>query len=358
MVVNPAYKGISLPVDQWPLLSTWESTGYASNEQVQYCLQTSPEPFDTLLAAPLGNLEDISESMQFHHANSTTSCKPDQPGVPNSLSGSGTQSVGTYFMLGMTPLADDERYDLQTASLETTPGTFVAPSNASLEAATDLLQPDSTSGTWPIPYDQFETSTGASAYPGTLVVYAAIPTSGLPAAAATDYADLLTFAAGPGQTPGEGVGQLPPGYLPLTAANGLGGLAAYTVAAAADVAAQNGQVPPLTSSSGGSGGGSDSSSSGGGSAAYSPNAFGGNGLFVSTFVASPATLATEAAAANARAADAKAHSVKIGFIRIPNLADTVLWIRGLPVGFVLTLALLVALAAVTTLFLGRRRHRW
>ena len=190
-------------------------------------------------------------------------------------------------MLGLTPLADDERYDLQTASLETTPGTFVAPSNASLEAATDLLQPDSTSGTWPIPYDQFETSAGASAYPGTLVVYAAIPTSGLPAAAATDYADLLTFAAGPGQTPGEGVGQLPPGYLPLTAADGLGGLAAYTVAAAADVAAQNGQVPPLTSSSGGSGGGSDSSSSGGGSAAYSPNAFGGNGLFVSTFVGFP-----------------------------------------------------------------------
>ena len=358
MVVNPAYKGISLPVDQWPLLSTWESTGYASNPQVQYCLQTSPEPFDTLLAAPLGNLEDISESMQFHHANSTTSCKPDQPGVPNSLSGAGTQSVGTYFMLGVTPLADDERYDLQTASLETTPGTFVAPNNASLEAATDLLQPDSTSDTWPIPYSQFATSAGASAYPGTLVVYAAIPTSGLPAAAATDYADLLTFAAGPGQTPGEGVGQLPPGYLPLTAADGLGGLAAYTVAAAADVAAQNGQVPSLTSSSGGSGGGSGSSSSEGGSAAYSPNAFGGNGLFVATFVASPATLASEAAAANARAAAANAHSVKIGFIRIPNLADTVLWIRGLPVGFVLTLALLVALAAVTTLFLGRRHHRW
>ena len=54
MVVNPAYKGISLPVDQWPLLSTWESTGYDENPQVQYCLQDSPEPFDTLLAAPAG----------------------------------------------------------------------------------------------------------------------------------------------------------------------------------------------------------------------------------------------------------------------------------------------------------------
>ena len=26
MVVNPAYKGIPLPVDQWPLLSTFEPT--------------------------------------------------------------------------------------------------------------------------------------------------------------------------------------------------------------------------------------------------------------------------------------------------------------------------------------------
>ena len=153
----------------------------------------------------------------------------------------------------LTPLADDNRYDLQTASLQTTSGDFVAPSNDSMEAATDLLQPDPTTGTWPIPYDQFETSAGAAAYPGTMVVYAAVPTSGLSAAAASDYAAVLTFAAGPGQTPGEGVGQLPPGYLPITSANGLGGLAKYTLAAAADVAAQNGQVPPLTPVPGSSG---------------------------------------------------------------------------------------------------------
>jgi len=36
------------------------------------------------------------------------------------------------------------------------------------------------------------------------------------------------------------------------------------------------------------------------------------------------------------------------------MSDTVLWIRQLPVGFALALALLFALAALTTLFLGRR----
>ena len=110
-----------------------------------------------------------------------------------------------------------------------------------------------------------------------MVVYAAIPTSGLPAADATDYAALLTFAAGPGQTPGSGVGQLPPGYLPLTAADGLGGLAAYTLAAATDVAAQNGQVPALTSAAGGSAASGTASS--GASSPSGSNAFAVNGFF-------------------------------------------------------------------------------
>ena len=357
MVVNPAYKGISLPVDQWPLLSTWESTNYDQDPEVQFCLETTPEPFDSVVAAPLADLEDVSESMQFHNANSTTTCTPDAPDVPNSLSGAGTQSPGDYFMLGITPLADDARYDLQTAALQTTAGTFVAPSNASLEATTNLLQPDTSTGTWPIPYGQFETALGSAAYPGTLVVYAAVPTTGLAPTAASDYAAMLTFAAGPGQTTGEAVGQLPPGYLPLTASDGLGGLAAYTVAAAADVAAQNGQVPPLTSASGGSGG-SGSSASANNSAPFGASAFGGNEQFISGLFGSAATLSNSTTSSAAKAAAAKASAARIPFIRLPGIADAALWIGGVPVGLILILALLVALTAVTTLFLGRRRRRW
>jgi hypothetical protein len=355
MIVNPAYKGIQLPIDQWPLLSTYQSTEFDGSATVINCLQDTPEPFDTLLSAPLANLEAISQNMQFDKANSTLACTPNQPGVPNSLVANGTQVPGHYFIIGVTPLADDDRYDLQTASLQTTSGNFVAPSNDSMEAATDLLRPDPTTGTWPIPYGQFGTSAGAAAYPGTMVVYAAVPTSGLSAADAADYAAVLTFAAGPGQTPGEGVGQLPPGYLPITSADDLGGLAAYTLAAAADVAAQNGQVPPLTpaSSSGGSG-----SSSSAGPSAFSPSAFGGNGQFVNALFGSADYLATgpNSAAAKAEAAQAKAH--KIGFLSLPTLSDTVLWVRRLPVGFSLGTAALFALAALTTLFLGRRRRRW
>jgi hypothetical protein len=78
-----------------------------------------------------------------------------------------------------------------------------------------------------------------------MVVYAAIPTTGLPSPDAAEYASFLQFAATTGQTPGDGIGQLPPGYLPMTSANDLGAFANYTTEAATDVGAQKGQVPLL-----------------------------------------------------------------------------------------------------------------
>jgi len=80
-----------------------------------------------------------------------------------------------------------------------------------------------------------------------MVIYTAVPTSGLSAQSALDFASFLRFVGGPAQTPGPGVGQLPDGYLPMTAANGLGALANYTEGVAADVSSQNGYVPLVTS---------------------------------------------------------------------------------------------------------------
>jgi hypothetical protein len=76
------------------------------------------------------------------------------------------------------------------------------------------------------------------AYPGTMPVYAAVPTSGLTKSEAADYASLLRFAATDGQTPGDGVGNLPPGYAPLPQV-----LRDFTTQVANDVATQDGKVP-------------------------------------------------------------------------------------------------------------------
>jgi hypothetical protein len=124
--------------------------------------------------------------------------------------------------------------------------TFVAPSDASLRAAAGLLAPDSNTQTFQIPPGAIaSTPGGAGAYPGTMLVNAEIPTQGLPPADAQRYSQFLQFAAGAGQTGGTETGQLPAGFLPMTAANGMGRLVAYTQAAAAAVAAQAGTPPPV-----------------------------------------------------------------------------------------------------------------
>ena len=123
MVVNPAYKGITLPVDQWPLLSTYVSkgpNGFDTSAAVSACLADSPEPLYSLIAAPLANLEDVSEAMQFEKPNSTMTCSSNAAETVNSMVSSGRQEAGDYFMLGITPLADDVRYNLQVANLQTT----------------------------------------------------------------------------------------------------------------------------------------------------------------------------------------------------------------------------------------------
>jgi hypothetical protein len=80
--------------------------------------------------------------------------------------------------------------------------------------------------------------------------------------------------AGPGQTPGTTVGTLPAGYLPMTAANGLGSLAAYAQSAASAVSAQTGSVPTGSESSGSGG---VSSGGNGGSGTVNPTTSGGGG---------------------------------------------------------------------------------
>jgi hypothetical protein len=260
MVVNPAYKKIALPVNTWPLLDTYEPKGIYK-PGLNDCLFNTPVPYLPLVAAPVQRLSQISLAMQFALANSQTVCSQPLQGVSagEKLIAIGRQNPGFRFMLGVTSIADAQRYRLDMASLETqtaataaakftnTNGrTFVAPTIASMKAAVALAHPDSASGVWPINLNRLRTTpAGAQAYPGTMIIYTTVPTKGVPKSQAADYAKLLDYAAKQGQVRGFGNGQLPPGYLPMTKANGLGELASYTTRAAAAIKAQAGAVPPL-----------------------------------------------------------------------------------------------------------------
>ena len=78
-------------------------------------------------------------------------------------------------------------------------------------------------------------------YPGALLMSIDVPTQGLPKADGGRLRGDAAVRRRPGQTPGLGNGQLPPGFLPLTAANGLvAQVVGYTDRAATASPAQSG----------------------------------------------------------------------------------------------------------------------
>ncbi|WP_330175785.1 hypothetical protein OG875_21135 [Streptomyces sp. NBC_01498] len=120
---------------------------------------------------------------------------------------------GQRMVLALVDAASAARYGLQTAALRNADGTFVTPTADSLLAGVAAMRNS------PVP-GVLATDPGAAegdAYPLASVVYAAGFT-GTPAAERKDYAALVRYAAGPGQSPGVSPGQLPPGYAPLPAA--------------------------------------------------------------------------------------------------------------------------------------------
>jgi hypothetical protein len=256
MVVNPAYKGIKLPVSTWPLLDTWKIPEAEAESNGNQCVVTSPVPWLPQIAAPVEDMEDITLDLQFDISASQIDCE-DAGGPDQQLVALGRETPGQDFILGLTSLADADRYKLDTAELETQGGStsdkkfttskgrsFAGPSNASLRAALALMQPSDTLGSWTMPYSQMRTeSAGKSAYPGTMLISTDVLTKGIAKPLARDYCELIDFAATSGQQPGLGNGQLAAGYLPMTAANGMAKMVAYAKEAAGAVAAQKGEVP-------------------------------------------------------------------------------------------------------------------
>jgi hypothetical protein len=261
MVVNPNYKGIALPTDSWPLLDSFEPLDYY-NSGINPCLQFSPVPLLPLIAAPMSRMALIAQAVQYAIAQPQLTCLQPQPGFTEGqkLVAQGRQAGGGRFIIGVTSIADAKRFGLGIASLQThvdsgapakftdsTGRSFATATTDTLAAAAQLLVQDPASKSWPIPYSTLRTDArGVSAYPGTMVVYDDVLKAGLPAADAKALSQFMRYAAGAGQTPGIENGQLPDGYLPMTSANGLGALAAYTMAAADQVQNQTGNPPPVS----------------------------------------------------------------------------------------------------------------
>ena len=150
--------------------------------------------------------------------------------------------------------ADAQSFLMPTMKIENGAGDYVGPTKTAMAAAVKSM---TSSGGGGITQEYNEASKNAAAYPLTMVVYAMVPTGGLSHAKAGKIAQWLDYVAGPGQRQGMLPGQLPPGYLPLTAK-----MRAQTRKAAYQVLHQTGDH---SSHPGGQHGGNGSNGGGGGS---------------------------------------------------------------------------------------------
>jgi hypothetical protein len=257
MRVNDSYRGIELPVDNWTLLDDFVAPQYYQDQNA--CYGNSAPPFLQLIANPASNLSTVLFNMQYASSAVQTVCKYDgYDPTTLPLRQQGRQTVGYRFVLGLVSLSAAERYNLHTASLQTTSTvppartfdnadgrTFVAPDTGGLRGAAALLEPDATAGLWTLDYPELSTEEGAAAYPGAMPVYTVVRTEGLEAETAIRMAKFLCYSGDQGQVSGLGNGQLPPGYLPVNGTNGMKAEHDYVLSAVAAIRAQAGDVPAL-----------------------------------------------------------------------------------------------------------------
>ncbi|MFJ1835561.1 hypothetical protein ACIOJ9_17045 [Streptomyces sp. NPDC088175] len=246
--VNPYFQELHLDTDtsmnDFPKADPTRITVTVGEESLEY---------GTTEIAPY--VQDMHEgALRTRRGNNgaTTTASAGGNGAPAKLVNT-PPLAGQRMVLAIVDAASAARYGLQTAALRNADGHFVAPTPAALLAGVAAMKDSAVPGVLaPNPG-----GARGGAYPLASVVYAGAYT-GTPAAERKDFAGLIRYAAGAGQTPGAAAGQLPPGYAPLPAA-------LRTRALAAADLLQHPKAAPGNPGTGGPGGSGGSGASGGGS---------------------------------------------------------------------------------------------
>jgi hypothetical protein len=248
MTVNPAYKGMKLPVSDFPKSDPYcQKFPNSPTHQLPLCVQDKHPYASDMHAA----------ARAVARGDTLTRTNWDNTAIPPAYKKNPPQPAGQRAVLAVTDTATASRYGLVTAKLQNAAGRFVAPGTAALLAGEVAMKPSGVPGV----LQTSPRTTSASAYPLTLLTYAATVPEKLAKKEGQDFAALLKFAVGGGQRPGVSAGTLPDGYAPLPQ-----GLRRQSVAAASAIASRAGAAPGSGSGSGGASGGSvgSGSSDGGG----------------------------------------------------------------------------------------------
>ena len=185
MTVNTNYKKLALPFASYPLLDDQLSTTYQ----------------------PIQGMDALARQLSI--AQFPGALVTDEGGV-NVVTKPPRQNPGAREVIGILDAASAARFLLPTASLENTGGGYVAPTAAGLRAGVKRAVVNDDGVTRSVDL----TSKDKRVYPLTLLVSAALSTQA-DKASRQQMDSLLDYVSGPGQVPGDQIGQLPGGHAPL-----------------------------------------------------------------------------------------------------------------------------------------------
>ena len=173
----------------------------------------------------------LSQVAQYQVENwyPATSWEPDPRGNYDKLD---PEVPGNRALFAILDQGNAAAFSLPVAALENAAGKYVYPTTATMLAA---VEHDMTTAKNKVTQQIDASRKVKGAYPLTMVIYAMVPTSGISKHKATKIAQWLDFVAGQGQQAGDQPGELPAGYVPLTAQ-----MRAETIKAAKEVLNQAG----------------------------------------------------------------------------------------------------------------------
>lgn len=205
MRINPSYASLHLDTDT-------STDSFPKADLTTYQVPPAPAPgYGTLDMRPYMN--DMHEgALRTLRGDANVKTTWDITKLPPAYISGGAQLPGQRFELTLTDAAAAARYGLNVAKLVNGAGQAVAPTNASVQASIEAM---ATKNGVKVADPSVRT---VGAYPLAEPVYAAVNVCAASKAERSDYAKLITYAAGTGQVSGDARGQLPEGYVPLTTA--------------------------------------------------------------------------------------------------------------------------------------------
>ncbi|PJI94035.1 hypothetical protein [Luteimicrobium subarcticum] len=287
MVINPSYLALGLATD--PTLDSYPKADLSTYRQDD----TVPAPgYGTLDMRPyMADMQEAARRAQRADAGGKTVWDPTK--LPPAFTSSGAQLPGQRFELALTDLSSAERYGLRTAKIVSATGDAVAASDATVRAAVAAMPESATVPGVKVPDPDARV---LGAYPLATVSYAAVAVCLATPQDRSAAATFLDLATTTGQVVGDAPGQLPRGYVPLSATDARrgAGLAAL-LRSPARVAAT---CPKHSDGPDGTGDGTDDGSPGGtddgtstplpGGTGAGDGGVGGPGTDVTTLPAGPA----------------------------------------------------------------------